>query len=166
MKYAFVFAIAALILTLGAVATFDHIAAGRNAAVAESPAFPSADTLPSAVVASPLVPTRKDYAGFATADSAWRTEHAHAYSIAELRRRGDGRPSSRDLMQDRVFTYSKRGQSRAAIAELERWVGGHPRDADALLSLARLLNADGQADAAVVRYRQVLALGGKIAGGE
>jgi tetratricopeptide (TPR) repeat protein len=160
MKYTFVFLAAALALTLGAVATFNHLATGRNTAIAVTPSFPAADTLPTVTSASPLVPTRGDYARFAKADSAWRAEHARPYSVAELRRRGDGRPTARDLMQDRVFTYTKRGQSRSAIAELERWVAAHPRDSDALLSLARLLNADGQTDAAVKRYRQVLALGG------
>ena len=66
-------------------------------------------------------------------------------------------------MQDRVFTYTKHGGRRQAISELERWVRSHPRDRGALLSLARLLNADGQADAAVRRYRQLLALGGSTA---
>src|SRR3954470_11694524 len=160
MKYAFVFLAAALALTLGAVATFSHLTAGRNAAIAAAPSYPPGDTLPTVASASPVSPTHADYARFAKADSAWRAEHARPYTVAELRRRGDGRPTARDLMQDRVFTYTKRGQSRSAIAELERWVAGHPRDSDALLSLARLLNADGQTDAAVKRYRQVLALGG------
>lgn len=164
MKYAFVFLVAALALTLGAVATFDHIAASRNNATAAAPAFPSGDTLPAAGATSPVVPTRADYAGFAAADSAWRAKHARSYSIAELRRRGDGRPTARELMQDRVFTYTKRGERRPAIAELERWVASHPKDSGALLSLARLLNADGQTDASVARYRQVLALRGTIVG--
>lgn len=165
MKYAVVFLVAALALTLGAMATFDRITTGRNA-VAEAPAFPAGDTLPTTTVASPLIPTRSDYAGFAATDSAWRAEHARSYSIAELRRRGDGRASARDLMQDRVFLYTKRGRRGQAIAELERWVAGHPRDRDALLSLARLLNTDGQTDAAVARYRQVLALRGSKVGAE
>src|SRR3954463_10971835 len=163
MKYAVVFVVAALPLTLGAMVTFDRITTGRSAA-ARSPAFPSGDTLPAPSVASPLMPTRSDYAGFAAGDSAWRAEHARIYSIAELRRRGDGRPTARDSMQDRVFSYTERGRRKQAIAELERWVRRHPRDADALLSLARLLNTDGQADAAVVRYRQVLALSGSTSG--
>jgi hypothetical protein len=166
MKYAMAFLVAALTLTLGAVLTFGRITANRGAA-AGSRAFPAGDTLPATrTVASPLVPTRADYAGFAATDSAWRAQHARTYSIAELRRRGNGRPTARDSMQDRVFEYTKRGRRQQAIAELERWVGGHPRDSGALLSLARLLNADGQADAAVARYRQVLALGGSRVGAE
>jgi tetratricopeptide (TPR) repeat protein len=159
MKYAFVFLVAALALTLGAVTTFDRIATARSGVAGGPTAFPVGDTLPSAAVASPLIPTRADYAGFAAADSAWRAAHARPYSIAELRRRGDGLPTARELMQDRVFSYTKRGQRRQAIDELERWVDRHPRDGGALLSLARLLNADGETSAAVARYRQVLALG-------
>jgi hypothetical protein len=166
MKYAVVFLVAALALTFAAIATFDRIATVRSGAAAGPPAFPVGDTLPTAGVASPLVPTRADYAGFAAVDSAWRAEHARPYTIAELRRRGNGRRTARELMQDRVFEYAKHGQRRPAIAELERWVAGHPRDRGALLSLARLLNADGQANAAVARYRQVLALGGTIEGAE
>jgi hypothetical protein len=157
MKYAVVFAAAALALTLGAVATFDRITTSRDV-IADAPPFPAGDTLPGRAVASPLIPMREDYARFATADSLWRAQHARSYTVAELRRRGDGRPTARDLMQDRVFRYTKHGQRSQAIAELTRWVAAHPRDDGALLSLARLLNADGQIDAAVARYRQVLAL--------
>jgi hypothetical protein len=163
MKYAVVFGVAALILTLGAMITFDRITAGRSVA-ALSPAFPAGDTLPAPSVSSPIIPTRSDYARFAAHDSAWRAEHARNYSIAELRRRGDGRPTARDSMQDRVFEFTRHGRRKQAIAELERWVRSHRRDGGALLSLARLLNADGQADAAVARYRQVLALGGSAVG--
>ena len=159
MKYAVVFVAAALTLTLGAMATFDRITT-RASATTAAPAFPVGDTLPTPTSSSPLMPTRSDYAGFAADDSAWRAEHARPYSIAELRRRGDGRPTARDSLQDRVFAYTKHGRRKQAIAELERWVRNHPRDRGTLLSLARLLNADGQADAAIVRYRQVLALGG------
>jgi hypothetical protein len=167
MKYAAIFLVAALALTLGALAAFDRIeATARTTASAAQPAFPVGDTLPTAPVASPLVPTRADYAGFAKADSAWRLEHAHPYSIADLRQRGDGKRTPRGLMEDRVFKYTQRGQREPAIAELTRWVDAHPRDSGALLSLARLLNEDGQADAAIARYRQVLALGGSTRGHE
>jgi tetratricopeptide (TPR) repeat protein len=163
MKYTVVFLVAALALTVVAVATFDRIEATLRAnTLAARPSFPPGDTLPAPVRTSPVIPTRADYAAFAAADSAWRAEHARRYTVAELRRRGDGQRTTRERMQDRVFEYTKNGRRRSAIAELERWVAAHPRDSGALLSLARLLNADGQADAAIVRYRQVLALGGSI----
>jgi hypothetical protein len=165
MKYAAIFLAVALALTLGAVATFDHIESIARASAAALPAaFPPADTVPDAGIASPLTPTRADYAAFAAADSAWRARHARRYTLAELRKRGDGLPTARDKMNDRVFAFTKRGNRTSAIAELERWVGGHPRDTDALLSLARLLNAEGRTDAAVARYRQILALGGSLDG--
>ena len=167
MKYAAVFLIVALTLTLGALATFDRIeGAARATAAAAAPTFPPGDTLPAAAVASPVMPTGADYASFAAADSAWRAAHARRYSIDELRRRGDGRRTARELMQDRVFEYTKHGRRQSAITELERWVARHPRDSGALLSLARLLNAAGQTDAAIARYRQVLKLGGPIQGAE
>jgi len=167
MKYAAVFLIVALTLTLGALAAFDRIetAASANELAAGS-AFPPGDTLPAPPFPSPLVPRHVDYARFAAADSAWRVEHARRYSVADLRERGDGKPTARQLMQDRVFEYTHHGHSHSAIAELERWVAVHPRDGGALLSLARLLNADGQASSAIARYRQVLQLGGAISGPE
>lgn len=161
MKYAAIFLAVALALTFGALATFGHIeSAAQASALAKAPAFPSGDTVPTATVASPLTPTRADYAGFSAADSAWRATHARRYTVAELRTRGDGLPTAKDKMNDRVFLLTKRGNRAAAIAELERWVNAHPRDTESLLSLARLLNADGRSDAAVARYRQVLAIGG------
>ena len=121
-------------------------------------ALRAADTLPSPGVATPAVPTAADYARFAKADSAWRQTYARRYTLAELRARGDGRRSARDSVQDRVFRYARSGQHARAIAELEGWVGGHPRDRELLLSLARLLAESGQNDAAIRRYRQLLAL--------
>lgn len=163
MKYPILFLVLAAALTLGALVTFDRIETAASARVAASaPRFPLGDTLPTAGAESPIMPTRADYAGYAAADSAWRAEHARAYSIAELRKRGDGKRTARELMQDRVFEYSKHGRRSAAIAELERWVASHRRDSGALLSLARLLNENGQVDAAIARYRRVLALGGRV----
>src|SRR5581483_9572404 len=133
MRYAAVFLVVALALTVGAIATFDHIeAAARASASAGQLRFPPGDTLPAPPVASPAVPTRADYKAFAAADSVWRAEHARRYSIADLQRRGDGKRTPRDLMQDRVFEYTKHGRRRAAIAELERWVARHPHDSGAL----------------------------------
>ena len=162
MKYAAIFLALALALTFGALATFDHIeSSARGSALAAAPAFPAGDTVPKGSSASPLVPTRADYARFSAEDSVWRVTHARRYTVADLRKRGDGLPTARDKMNDRVFLFTKRGDRAAAIAELERWVAKNPRDVDALLSLARLLNAQGRTDAAVARYRQALALGGE-----
>jgi Flp pilus assembly protein TadD len=159
MRYAVYFGLSVLCLTTGALLTFDHISvSGVPVQRVDSLAAPMADTLPSPEVATPAVPTAADYRRFAAADSAWRQKYAHQYTLAELRARGDGRRSPRDSVQDRVFRYVRSGQRGRAIAELERWLGGHPRDRELLLSLARLLAESGQSDAAIRRYRQLLAL--------
>jgi DNA-binding SARP family transcriptional activator len=64
-------------------------------------------------------------------------------------------------MQDRVFKSTRGGDRGRAIRELERWIDSHPRDKDALLSLARLLNEAGRRDDSLARYRQIIALGGR-----
>jgi hypothetical protein len=159
MRYALYLVLSAVCLTTGALLTFDHISvSGVTVARVDSLAAPTADTLPSPEVATPAVPTAADYARFAKADSAWRQTYARQYTLAELRARGDGRRSARDSVQDRVFRHVRSGQRARAIAELEGWVGGHPRDGELLLSLARLLAESGQNDAAIRRYRQLLAL--------
>jgi hypothetical protein len=157
MRYALSFIAAALVLTFGALASFRRIERSSRTAALAAP-FPVADTTPHPDLHLPLVPARADYARFATEDSAWRAANARPYSIAELARRGDGRATARDSMQDRVYEFTKHGKTRLAIAELERWVARHPGDAHAQLSLARLLNASGRSNEAIMRYRRVLAL--------
>lgn len=158
MRYALAFLLAAACLTAGAIATFAHIS---TVSLASGSALNQlvADTVPTPEVATPNVPTAADYARYADADRAWREKYARPYSIAELRARGNGKRTPREAMQDHVFTLSKRGDRAGAIRELERWVGGHPRDRESLLSLARLLNEVGRTNDAVVRYREILALG-------
>ena len=160
MRYALVFGLAALALTAVAVLTFDRISASTLAA-APSMATTPGDTVPTPAVSTPAVPTKADYDRYAEADRAWREQHAHPYTIRELRARGDGKRTPREAMEDRVFTYTRRGDRSRAIAELERWVRSHPRDERSLLSLARLLNEAGRTDDAVARYRQILALHGR-----
>ena len=161
MRYALAFLLAAACLTVGAIATFAHIS---TASIASTPAPNqiAADTLPSPEVSTPLVPTAADYARYAEADRVWREKFARLYTIAELRARGNGRRTPREAMQDHVFNLTRRGDRAGAITELERWVGGHPRDRESLLSLARLLNEVGRTNDAVVRYREILALGQRV----
>lgn len=158
MRYALAFLLAAVCLTAGAVATFVHISSVSIVAAEPRSAAPVADTIPSGEVSTPVAPTAADYARYADADRAWRERHAKQYTIAELRERGDGKRTPREAMQDRVFNLTRRGDRAAAITELERWVRGHPRDKESLLSLARLLNEVGRTSDAVARYRQILAL--------
>lgn len=159
MRYALYFALSVVSLTIGALATFDHISVvGASVPHVDSLAGPTADTLPTQEVVTPVAPTDSDYAQFAAADSIWRDVNAREYTVAELRARGDGKRSARELVQDRTFELLKSGQRARAIALLEQWVAGHPTDDESLLSLARLLNEAGRSDDAIGRYRQILAL--------
>jgi tetratricopeptide (TPR) repeat protein len=159
MRYALFFALSVVGLTAGALATFDHISVvGLSVPRADSLAAPTADTLPTPEVVTPVAPTADDYAQFAQADSTWRDANAREYSAAELRARIGTKRTARELVQDRAFELVKSGQRDRAIAELEQWVAGHPTDDESLLSLARLLNEEGRSDAAIGRYRQILAL--------
>ena len=157
MRYALAFLLVVVGLTAAAVATFVHISSVSMVAAAPG-AGPVADTITRAEVATPAVPTAADYARYAEADRVWRERNARQYTIAELRARGDGKRTPREAMQDRVFEMTRRGNRSGAIVELERWVRGHPRDEQSLLSLARLLSETGRTGDAVSRYREILAL--------
>jgi Flp pilus assembly protein TadD len=157
MRYALAFLLAAVGLTAAAIATFVHISS-VSLVSAEPAAAPVADTVARGEVPTPVEPSAADYARYAEADRVWREEHAHRYTIAELRARGNGKRTPREAMQDRVFNLTRRGDRAGAIGELERWVRGHPRDEQSLLSLARLLSEVGRSSDAVARYREILAL--------
>jgi tetratricopeptide (TPR) repeat protein len=159
MRYALFFALSVVTLTVGTLATFDRISViGAAAPRVDSLAGPTADTLPTPEVVTPVFPSDTDYAQFAAADSVWREANAREYTVAELRARGDGKRSARELVQDRTFELLKAGQRGRAIAQLEQWVAGHPTDDQSLLDLARLLNEEGRSNDAIGRYRQILAL--------
>lgn len=160
--YAVLFALAIVLLLTGAVSTFRVISTSALRAMA-------ADSAAAAIIWSvdsqdvphtdvPIVPDRAEYERFAAADSAWRDRHAHMISVAELRARGDGKRTPREAMQDRVYRLTRAGRRQPAIGELERWVRDHPRDEDAVLSLARLLKESGRTDDALHRYRDAIAL--------
>ena len=159
MRYALFFALSVVGLTAGALATFHHISVtGVVAPHVDSLAGPTADTLPTPEVVTPAAPSDSDYEQFAAADSTWRAANAHEYTVVELRARGDGKRTARELVQDRTFELLKSGQRGRAIAELEHWVARHPTDDQSLLSLARLLNEEGRSNDAIGRYQQILAL--------
>jgi len=140
-------------LTLMALASYHEISAAAFGLSAGAPREFENDSL------APLQrPAVANFADIYAADAAWRATNAREYSLAELRKRGDGRRSAREAMQDRVFSAQRAGNRGRAIAELERWVARNPRDADALLSLARLLNESGRKSESVARYRQALAV--------
>jgi tetratricopeptide (TPR) repeat protein len=161
--YAVLFGLAIVLLLTGAVSTFRVIGASAlramaadsaAAAITSWPGDSPGVTLPDA----PVVPARAAYERFATEDSAWRNRNARALSVEELRARGDGKRTPREAMQDRVYRLQRAGRREPAIGELERWVRDHPRDEDALLSLARLLREAGRTDDALRRYRDALTL--------
>ena len=154
MRYALIFLVSAVGLTFGTIASYRQIS--RIALARDSVQLPPADTLGQEAVDSPIMPTAADYAKFDSVDREWRAQNARAYTLAELRARGDGRRTPRESMQDRVFMYSRRGDRAKAIAELERWLRVNPRDREAVLSLARLLNESGRTTEAIARYRQLL----------
>jgi hypothetical protein len=156
-RYPLVFIMAVVLLTVATLVAYARIsAATANRSAGATGPWPG-DTVPEH---PPLfIPKRSDYDKYAAADKAWREQNAKQYTIAELAARGNGRRTERDLLEDHVYLLTKRGNSRAAVGELEHWVARHPRDRGALLSLARLLRETGRTDASVARYRQLLSLG-------
>ena len=154
-RYPLLFIMSVVVLTAATLISYGRIGGAVNRS-AISGRWPG-DSAPEH---PPLViPTRGDYDQFAASDSAWRAQNARQYSVAELRARGDGTRSEREILDDRVFVLTRRGDTKGAVSVLERWVNRHPRDKGALLSLARLLREDGRTDAAVARYRQLLSIG-------
>ena len=156
-RYPFVFLAAVIVLTAATLVSYGRI--GGTAALSKTFGRWPGDSTPEH---PPLtIPTRADYERFAASDSAWRAQNARQYTVAELRARGDGTRSDREILDDRVYTMTRRGDSMGAIRALEQWVARHPRDKGALLTLARLLRENGRTEAAVARYRQLLSLGGE-----
>lgn len=160
-RYSVLFGGLSAVLTVAALASYRAISAIANSQMHDDPTmqWPD-DTLPTRearISATPL----KAYAALAAADASWRGQYAREYTLEELKARGDGRRTPRQAMQDRVYRYTRAGDRGRAIWELERWVDANPRDADALLSLARLLNEVGRSKEAIPRYRQALALEGE-----
>jgi tetratricopeptide (TPR) repeat protein len=154
-RYPLLFIISVILLTAATLVSYGRIG-GMSRSTKTAGRWPG-DSAPEH---PPLViPTRADYEQFAAVDSAWRAQNARHYTVAELRARGDGTRSDREVLEDRVYLLSRRGDTKGAVSVLERWVTRHPRDKSALLSLARLLREDGRTDAAVARYRQLLSLG-------
>jgi hypothetical protein len=153
-RYPLVFITAVFVLTAATLVSYRRI--GVSTSRLSAPGKWPGDSTPEKPL---VVPTIADYDRFAASDSAWRVQNARQYSVAELRARGDGTRSPREILDDRVYTLTKRGDTRGATTALEHWVSQHPRDRTALLSLARMLRDAGRTDAAVARYRQLLSLG-------
>jgi tetratricopeptide (TPR) repeat protein len=161
--YAVLFGLAIVVLLTGAVSTFRVIGASALRTIAADSAAAAMASWPGdsqdvSRPAVPVVPSRAAYQRFTAEDSAWRARNAPVLSVKELRARGDGKRTPREAMQDRVYRLQRAGRREPAIGELERWVRDHPRDEEAVLSLARLLREAGRTDDALRRYRDALAL--------
>ena len=154
--YAGFFALAVLALCAGGLFAFRRLESDANAATARAAWVPPRDSAALQRKFVPIAPDPGEYERFAAEDAAWRKQNARQYTVSELRARGDGRRSEQDLLHDRVYELSRRGNYARAIAELEQWLKRHPSDQRALLSLARLLNETGRNGEAIVRYRQLL----------
>ena len=153
-RYPLVFLASVIVLTAATLVSYGRI--GGTLARSMTGRWPG-DSTPEH---PPLtIATLADYQRFAASDSAWRAQNARQYTVAELRTRGDGTRSDREILDDRVYTLTRRGDTGGAIRALEHWVARHPRDKSALLTLARMLRENGRTDAAVARYRQLLLLG-------
>lgn len=154
--YTRAFALAIVLVTLGASYAFSRI--GSEPPVPPLPPFWSAeDSAPVSPVA-PIRPSLKDYEQHALSDAAWRNTHARRLTLSELSARGDWRTPERQALDDSVHVLTRVKQHAAAIALLEQWLVGHPRDEEALLSVARLLSQTNRTDKAAARYQQLLAL--------
>jgi hypothetical protein len=154
--YTRAFALAILLVTLGASYAFSRI--GAEPAPPPLPPFWSAEHSAPAGAVEPIRPSLKDYEQYAPSDAAWRRTHAPRLTLSELSARGDWRTPERQALDDSVHALTQARQHAAGIALLEGWLVGHPRDEEALLSLARLLSQTNRTDKAAARYRQLLAL--------
>lgn len=159
-RYSWWFAVVATALTITALTAYREINADTL-----KPSQPIAwieDSVGVAIERAVAASASPAWSEVYASDDAWRAQHARYFSLGEVRARGDGRRSPRQQMQDRVFARTRAGERGAAIRELERWVRSNPRDADALLWLARLHNEAGSRNESVRRYRQAL---GVVGGG-
>ena len=131
-RYPLLFTMSVIVLTAATLVSY-----GRIGGVARSAKTTGRWPGDSAPEHPPLViPTRADYERFAAPDSAWRAQNARQYSVAELRARGDGTRSDREVLDDRVYLLTKRGDTRGAVSTLERW-SSQPAAIDCSVTSAR-----------------------------
>ena len=155
-RYAALFSIGIVILTTGAAYAYSQLGVTPKRAPLVLP--PSSGEPVRVGIDRSIAPTPADYRHFANADAAWRRQNARLLTLEQYRARGDYRTPERQALDDRVFALTRRGENAKAIAELERWVATHPRDAEAILDLARLTNQMGRNEESVRWYREVLAI--------
>ena len=152
-RYETAFALTAAVLAVGAAFAFSRIGAGarRDSDAAVGRGTPSAiGRAPderSLVGARAIAATEGDYRRFAAEDAAWRRRDARLPDLFLLKRRA---------LEDRVYVLTRAGRRAEAIRALERWTAQYPRDAGAVLWLARLLRDAGRTTESLARYRQAL----------
>jgi hypothetical protein len=154
--YATLFALAVVGLTFGGISAFRHLDAVARARLDQDVTTWPQDSVPADKPFLPIAASAAEYAKYAAEDAAWRSRNAREYTLTELRARGDGKRTPREVLQDRVYELTRHGDRGRAISELKGWVKKNPRDRDALLWLARLLNESGRSDDAISVYRQLL----------
>ena len=158
--YGLAVAIAAVALPVAAILAFMSLDTPR---VTSAASLPRADPRDQAFVvrrAEEIRPSRDAYRRFAQADSLWRAHERTALRTATSTG-AVWQPSARQQARDRAYLLTRRGELAAAIAVLEAWVDRHPEDRESVLDLARLLNQAGRYDAAIARYRQLIARRGR-----
>ena len=155
-RYATLFSIGIVILTTGAAYAYSQLGIAPKRAMLVLP--PSSGEPVKVGIDRTIAPTAADYRKFASDDAAWRRQNARLLTVEQYRARGDYRTPERQALDNRVFALTRRGENAKAIEELERWVAKHPRDAEAILDLARLTNQVGRNEESVRWYREVLAI--------
>jgi hypothetical protein len=153
-RYETAFALTAAILAVGAAFAFSRIGAGTR-----REARPMWRRTPEAIGPAPderslvgaraIAATEADYRRFAAEDAAWRLRNARLPDLFALKRRA---------LEDRVYVLTRSGRRGEAIRELEHWTARYPRDAGAVLWLARLLRDAGRTTESLARYRQALSV--------
>lgn len=113
------------------------------------------------VVSNPAAvrPPASAYDVFAHDDAIWRARNAPRVTWWSLE---EGpyvwHKPPRQVVTDSAYELTRTGHLREAAAVLDAWLDAHPADGDLLLDAARLHNSSGETNAAVLRYRQLLAL--------
>ena len=104
-------------------------------------------------------PPASAYQAFARDDALWRARNAPVVPWWSLQ---EGpyiwHKPPRQAATDSAYVLTQRGRLDDAAALLDEWLAAHPDDAELLLEVARLRNSLSQSDAAVRRYRELLAV--------
>ena len=101
-------------------------------------------------------PSAADYSRYEAEDWRWRARYAPVIPLAAFATGAEWRPSSRQRLDDEVFTLVEAARFTEAIDALERWLASHPSDVSRRLELARLLNRVGRIEDSFAQYRELI----------